>query len=64
MTSGADVRAVLRYTESVREVDDYAAVEQMVRALPRDSVTVDYRGLPVSVKRGYLDGAVITAQPE
>jgi uncharacterized protein (TIGR00299 family) protein len=34
------------------------------RALPRDSVTVDYRGLPVSVKRGYLDGAVITAQPE
>jgi hypothetical protein len=31
MTSGADVRAVLRYTESVREVDDYAAVEQTVR---------------------------------
>jgi uncharacterized protein (TIGR00299 family) protein len=34
------------------------------RALPRDSVTVDYRGEPVCVKRGYLDGAVITAQPE
>jgi Protein of unknown function DUF111 len=34
------------------------------RALPRDSVTVDYRGLPVSVERGCLDGAVITAQPE
>jgi uncharacterized protein (TIGR00299 family) protein len=34
------------------------------RSLPRDSVTVDYRGLPVSVKRGYLDGTVVTAQPE
>ena len=34
------------------------------RALPRDSVTVDYRGLPVSVKRGYLDGVLVTAQPE
>jgi uncharacterized protein (DUF111 family) len=31
---------------------------------PRDSVTVDYRGFPIGVKRGYLDGAVITAQPE
>jgi pyridinium-3,5-bisthiocarboxylic acid mononucleotide nickel chelatase len=27
-------------------------------------VTVDYRGFPIGVKRGYLDGAVITAQPE
>lgn len=34
------------------------------RSLPRDSVTVDYRGRPVSVKRGYLDGVVVTAQPE
>lgn len=34
------------------------------RALPRDSVTVDYRGRPVSVKRGYLNGVVVTAQPE
>ncbi|WP_318306313.1 nickel pincer cofactor biosynthesis protein LarC [Amycolatopsis solani] len=34
------------------------------RALPRDSVVVDYRGTPVSVKRGYLDGVVVTAQPE
>jgi uncharacterized protein (TIGR00299 family) protein len=34
------------------------------RALPRDSVTVDYRGRPVSVKRGYLDGVVVTTQPE
>jgi uncharacterized protein (TIGR00299 family) protein len=34
------------------------------RALPRDSVTVDYRGREVSVKRGYLDGVVVTAQPE
>jgi uncharacterized protein (DUF111 family) len=34
------------------------------RSLPRDSVTVDYRGRPVSVKRGYLNGVVVTAQPE
>ncbi|HKS49237.1 MAG TPA: nickel insertion protein, partial [Amycolatopsis sp.] len=34
------------------------------RALPRDSVTIDYHGFPVSVKRGYFDGAVITTQPE
>ncbi|MET8853901.1 nickel pincer cofactor biosynthesis protein LarC [Amycolatopsis sp. NPDC004625] len=34
------------------------------RALPRDSVTVDYRGTPVSVKRGYLNGEVVTTQPE
>jgi pyridinium-3,5-bisthiocarboxylic acid mononucleotide nickel chelatase len=34
------------------------------RALPRDSVTVDYDGHAVGVKRGYLDGAVITTQPE
>jgi uncharacterized protein (TIGR00299 family) protein len=34
------------------------------RALPRDSVTVDYNGFPVGVKRGYLNGAVITTQPE
>jgi hypothetical protein len=34
------------------------------RSLPRDSVTVDYRGVPVSVKRGYLDGVLVTAQPE
>lgn len=34
------------------------------RALPRDSVVVDYRGVPVGVKRGYLGGEVVTAQPE
>lgn len=34
------------------------------RALPRDSVTVDYEGVPVTVKRGYLDGELITTQPE
>ncbi|MEV6832298.1 nickel pincer cofactor biosynthesis protein LarC [Amycolatopsis sp. NPDC051102] len=34
------------------------------RALPRDSVTVDYRGTPVSVKRGFLHGEVVTTQPE
>ncbi|VVJ16204.1 Uncharacterised protein [Amycolatopsis camponoti] len=34
------------------------------RSLPRDSVVVDYRGRPVSVKRGYLNGIVVTAQPE
>ncbi|WP_410588164.1 nickel pincer cofactor biosynthesis protein LarC [Amycolatopsis sp. lyj-23] len=34
------------------------------RALPRDSVTVDYRGTPVGVKRGYLNGEVVTTQPE
>jgi pyridinium-3,5-bisthiocarboxylic acid mononucleotide nickel chelatase len=34
------------------------------RSLPRDSVTVEYNGFPVSVKRGYLDGAVVTTQPE
>ncbi len=25
---------------------------------------MDYRGTPVSVKRGYLNGEVVTAQPE
>ncbi|WP_375487808.1 nickel pincer cofactor biosynthesis protein LarC [uncultured Jatrophihabitans sp.] len=34
------------------------------RALPRDTVTVDVDGHPVAVKRGLLDGAVTTAQPE
>ncbi len=34
------------------------------RALPRDTVTVDYQGIPISVKRGYLDGELVTAQPE
>jgi uncharacterized protein (DUF111 family) len=27
-------------------------------------MTVDYRGFPVGVKRGYLNGAVVTTQPE
>ncbi|WP_329056035.1 nickel pincer cofactor biosynthesis protein LarC [Amycolatopsis sp. NBC_01488] len=34
------------------------------RSLPRDRVTVDYRGRAVSVKRGFLNGVVVTAQPE
>ncbi|WP_372664461.1 nickel pincer cofactor biosynthesis protein LarC [Amycolatopsis kentuckyensis] len=34
------------------------------RSLPRDRVTVDYRGHEVSVKRGFLNGSVVTAQPE
>jgi pyridinium-3,5-bisthiocarboxylic acid mononucleotide nickel chelatase len=34
------------------------------RALPRDTVSVDYQGFPINIKRGYLNGAVITTQPE
>lgn len=33
-------------------------------ALRRDSVTVEVRGFPLSVKRGWLNGVVVTSQPE
>ena len=34
------------------------------RSLPRDQVTVTLRGYDVDVKRGWLDGKVVTRQPE
>jgi uncharacterized protein (TIGR00299 family) protein len=34
------------------------------RSLPRDQVTVTLRGYDVDVKRGWLDGKVVTLQPE
>ena len=34
------------------------------RSLPRDSVTVEVGGLPIAVKRGFLDGRPVSVQPE
>ncbi len=54
------VRTLLRVTTTlgVRVTD----VRRL--ALPRDQVEVQVGGQPVRVKRGWLDGAVVTVQPE
>lgn len=34
------------------------------RTLERDVVVTEFRGVPIGIKRGWLDGRVITSQPE
>jgi uncharacterized protein (DUF111 family) len=63
--TGADtvnsvVRALFRATTTLG-----VRVTQVQRfSLPRDTVTVEVAGQPVRVKRGFLDNAPVTVQPE
>ncbi|MGH3303511.1 MAG: nickel pincer cofactor biosynthesis protein LarC [Streptosporangiaceae bacterium] len=54
------VRALFRATTTLG-----VRVTQVQRfSLPRDTVTVEVAGQPVRVKRGFLDNAPVTVQPE
>jgi pyridinium-3,5-bisthiocarboxylic acid mononucleotide nickel chelatase len=54
------VRALLRVTTTLG-----VRVSEVNRlALPRDQIEVQVGGQPVRVKRGWLDGAAVTVQPE
>ncbi len=54
------VRALLRVTTTL----GVRVTEVSRLALPRDQIEVQVGGQPVRVKRGWLDGAAVTVQPE
>ncbi len=54
------VRTLLRLTTTL----GVRVTEVSRLALPRDQVEVQVSGQPVRVKRGWLDGAAVTVQPE
>jgi pyridinium-3,5-bisthiocarboxylic acid mononucleotide nickel chelatase len=59
-TQDSVVHALLRVTTTLG-----VRVSEVSRlALPRDQIEVQVRGQPVRVKRGWLDGAAVTVQPE
>lgn len=67
LTSLAPVAALQDVTEVLmRETNTLGVRSWLVSrtALERDTVRVSVHGMPVSVKRGWLDGRIVTSQPE